>query len=165
MKIIDVSKQLPFVKSNGTMKKEKIALLVVHHDAMFVPARGYNTMERIKTEAKFHVANGWNHISYHYQIDNLGDVYQCLPETEVGYHAGNYPVNLKSIAVCLHGNFEVQEPTKKQLAALKEFITWITTKRPDLPLIVKGTVKGHRDIKATACPGKNVYKYLPNAKK
>lgn len=160
MKIIDITKKLPFKKSNGTMKKEKIAMLVVHHDAQFVPSKGYNTLERIKMHANLHISKGWNHLSYHYVIDNVGDVYQCLPETEVGYHAGNYPVNLKSIAVCLHGNFEVQEPTKKQLATLKAFITWVTTERPDLPLVVKKTVKGHRDIKATACPGKNIYKHL-----
>lgn len=165
MKIINIVKSLPFVKSNGVMKKEKIALLVVHHDAQFVPSSGYNTIERIKMHSRLHISKGYGHLSYHYVIDNLGDVYQCVPETEVNYHAGNYPVNLKSIAVCLHGNFEVQEPTAKQLASLKRFIAWITTERPDLPLVVKSSVKGHRDIKSTACPGKNVYKHLPNTKK
>lgn len=158
MKIIDVQKSLPWKGSNGKMDPKKIKFLVVHHDAIPIPAR-YNTMARILQIAKLHVAQPkrfGGHIAYHYTIDNIGDVYRCFPETEVGYHAGNLPVNKASIAVMLQGNFETQKPTQKQIEALTQFIKWMTTERPDLPLVVKSTIKLHKEVRKlpTACPGK-----------
>ena len=160
MKIINVITSLPWKVSNGTMKKALISHCILHHDAVPVTTNGYNTMERLKNEAKVHIAKGWNHISYHYCIDNLGDVYQCLPETEVGYHAGNLAVNKSSIAICVHGNFEIQQPTKRQLVALQRLLKYLCTERNDLPKLIRTSVKGHRDIKQTSCPGKNLYKWL-----
>ncbi len=167
MKIINVTKQLPFAKSNGKMDLKKIDTLVVHHDAIFVPKRGYNTMERIKMEAKYHISKGWGHISYHYMIDNLGDVYQCVPDNEIGYHAGNLVVNKKSIAVCLHGNFNVQTPTPAQAKALDTFCKYMFTERPDLPLVVKKSLKGHREVRLspTSCPGNSLFPLVVKIRK
>lgn len=155
MRIIDVRGKLPFKRSNGKMNKSKMNIVVVHHDAMFMP-RAYNTLERLKMEANLHIRKGWGHISYHYSIDNIGDIYQCLDETEVAYHCGNLAINRNSIAIKFDGNFEVQQPTKKQKQAYRELMVWLTTKRPDLPLILKKSVRGHYQIKATACPGRNI---------
>ena len=156
MKIINVVNSLKWVKSNGSMRKGDMNVVVIHHDAVFMPAR-YNTLARLKKEAEYHVAKGWGHISYHFSIDNIGDIYQCLPETEVGYHCGNLAINRRSIAIKFDGNFETQKPTDKQIKAYKELMVWLCTKRPDLPKIIRSSVKGHRQIKATACPGKNLY--------
>lgn len=154
--IIDVTKKLPWKNSNGTMDKNKMDTIVIHHDAVLRPDR-YNTMTRLEKETNEHIAKGWGHISYHYSIDNVGDVYQCLPETEIAYHCGNLAINKKSIAIKLDGNFETQKPTEKQIKALQDLLVTLTSKRPDLPKIVRASVRGHRDIKATACPGKNLY--------
>lgn len=162
MKIKNIINQLPWSKSNGVMRKEKISIVVVHHDGDF-RSKAYNSLKRYIAEANNHIAKkpiSWNHISYHYIIDNVGDIFQCLPETEIGYHAGNLTINKKSIAIKLDGNMETQQPTDKQLKAYKELMVWLTTKRPDLPLVVKSSVRGHRDIKPTACPGKNFYKLI-----
>ncbi len=159
MKIVDVTKQLPWKNSNGVMNKNLMDTIVIHHDAGMRSDR-YNTLARLIQEANGHIAKNWGHISYHYSIDNVGDIYQCLPETEVGYHCGNLAINKKSIAIKLDGNFEVQQPTAKQIQALKDLLVYLTTKRPDLPKIVRASVKGHRDIKATACPGKNLYSLI-----
>lgn len=159
MKIINVIKKLPWVKSNGNMETKNISIVVIHHDAVFRGER-YNTLDRLKKEAQEHIKRGFGHISYHYSIDNIGDIYQCLPETEIAYHCGNLTINKKSIAIKFDGNMETQQPTARQVLAYKELMQWLTTKRPDLPKITKQSVKGHRDIKPTACPGKNVYKII-----
>jgi N-acetyl-anhydromuramyl-L-alanine amidase AmpD len=166
MKILNIIKQLPWKGSNGKMNLKNIDTLVVHHDAVAIP-RAYNTLERIKNEAKAHIANNWGHFSYHYVIDNVGDIYQCVPEDEIGYHAGNLAVNKKSIAVCLHGNFQTQQPTAKQVKALQEFCTHMFTKRPDLPKIVKSSLKGHREVRVspTACPGNNLFPLVVKIRK
>ena len=158
MKIKNIISQLPWARSNGEMKKDKISIVVVHHDGDIRP-NAYNSLKRYIAEANGHIAKkpiSWNHISYHYIIDNVGVIFQCLPETEVGYHAGNLTINKKSIAIKLDGNMETQQPTAKQLAAYKELMVWLTTKRPDLPKIVKSSVMGHFQVKATACPGRNL---------
>jgi len=156
MKITNIIKQLKWTKSNGSMDKKKINTIVIHHDAEFRLNR-YNSIERYKKEAIYHESKGWGHISYHYIIDNVGDIYQCLPETEVGYHAGNLTINKKSISIKFDGNMELQKPTISQITAYKELIKYLITQRPDLPIVLKSSIKGHKDIKPTACPGKNLY--------
>lgn len=157
MKITNYIPRLPFVKSNGTMKKEDIKYLIVHHEGVKTPLF-YDTYKRTLTDARVHVAKGWGHISYHYVIDNVGDIFQCLPETEVGYHAGNLDVNNHSIAVCVQGNYEVQNFTPRQQKALRELCTYLFTARPDLPNLVWEGLKGHNEVRegGTACPGKNI---------
>jgi hypothetical protein len=70
MKIIDVTKKLPWKNYNGTMDKTKMNVIVIHHDAVIRPDR-YNTLARLVQEANGHIAKGWGHISYHFSIDNI----------------------------------------------------------------------------------------------
>jgi len=156
MKITNVIAKLPWNNSNGVMNKKKMDTIVIHHDAVDRPAF-YNTLTRLQNEARGHIAKQYGHISYHYSIDNVGEVFQCLPETEVAYHCGNLVINKKSLAIKLDGNLQFQQPTKQQLTSLIQLIKWLTTERPDLPIILKKSIKMHKEIKPTACPGKNLY--------
>lgn len=160
-KIIDLTSKLPWQKSNGKMDKKTIDTVVVHHDGEHRPAV-YNSIARYKKEANYHINKGWGHISYHYIIDNVGDIFRCIPENEVAYHCGNLAINCKSIAVKFDGNFEIQELTKEQIEAYKWLMFLLTRLRTDLPKIIRSSIKGHYQIKATACPGKNVKKILMN---
>lgn len=156
MKIINIINKLPYKRSNGKMDPKKMDTVVIHHSASMRP-NAYNSLKLYKKFAQLHINKGFGHISYHYIIDNIGDVYQCLPENEVAYHCGNLTINRKSLAIMFDGNMEVQQPTPQQIKAYKELMIWLTTKRPDLPLILKRSVKGHKQIKSTACPGRNLY--------
>jgi len=155
MNIVDITNKLPFQASNGTMSKSSISTIVAHHDGETRPLM-YNSLKRYQKEAQYHISKGWSHISYHYCIDNIGTVYKCLPETEIAYHCGNLTINKKSIAIKFDGNMQTQKLTGAQILAYKELMKYLTTKRPDLPKVVKGSEKAHRDIKSTACPGINV---------
>lgn len=154
MRIIDITHKLPFKKSNGTMSKKMMDVICVHHDGTNRPLI-YNSINRYVGEANYHIAKGWGHISYHYIIDNVGDIYKCLPETEIAYHCGNLTINRKSLAIKFDGNMEVQQLTSKQKTAYKELVNYLCTQRPDLPKIVKSSIKAHKEIKSTACPGRN----------
>lgn len=165
MKIINIISKLPkWIKSNGTMNKSSMDTVVVHHDGENRPLI-YNSINRYISEAKYHMSKGWSHISYHYIIDNAGTVFQCLPDTEVGYHAGNLIVNKKSIAIKFDGNMEVQKLTNSQITAYNELIKYLTTQRPDLPKITKKSIIMHREVpnKETACPGKNTVQTVINS--
>lgn len=155
MKLINVTNKLPWKRSNGKLDLKKVDILVVHHEAVYAPAR-YNTMDRIIADARYQIAKGFGHYAYHYTIDNVGDIYLCVPENEINYHAGNLPVNKNSLAVVLQGNMEIQRPTKAQEKALTELCTYLFTKRPDIPRLVKKGLKMHKEVRqgSTACPGR-----------
>jgi N-acetylmuramoyl-L-alanine amidase len=164
--IIDVTKKMPWKKSNGKMDLKKIDTLVVHHEAAWRPER-YNTMERIVGFALYHIRKGFGHYAYHYTIDNVGDIYLTVPENEVGYHAGNLAVNKRSLAVVIQGNMEVQKVTPAQEKSLADLCDYLFTKRPDMPKLVKSGLKMHKEVRLapTACPGRFLYPIVVKLRK
>jgi hypothetical protein len=67
---------------------------------------------------------------------------------QVGWHAGNWDVNCRSIAICLTGDFTGEEPPEKQVKATLKLIDYYRTYNGKLD------VKPHGHFKNTACPGK-----------
>lgn len=67
-----------------------------------------------------------------------------------GAHAGKREYNEHGIGIALVGNFEKHPPTPAQLRALKTLLDFLTKKYG----IDSKKILGHKDIKATACPGK-----------
>lgn len=70
--------------------------------------------------------------------------------------------NNHTLGIHLSGNFEIGEPTAKQIEAAAMLIAWVCQEyginiSPD-------TVVGHRDLPApageTACPGENLYFHM-----
>lgn len=52
----------------------------------------------------FHInGRGWKDIGYHFCYDDSGRIYQGMPETIVGTHAG--PANTGNIGASMMGNF------------------------------------------------------------
>lgn len=79
-------------------------------------------------------------------------MWEGRPEWTQGAHAyqdAKHEANTDGIAICLGGNFETGPgPTEEQLNALALLIADIHTRYQDIPAI------GHKDVQATACPGK-----------
>jgi N-acetyl-anhydromuramyl-L-alanine amidase AmpD len=72
-------------------------------------------------------------------------------ESEVGAHCKEENMNYQSLGLCLTGNFDVEEPTKKQLNTLRELITYLRNKYD----ISRQNVKFHRDFATyKTCPGR-----------
>jgi len=97
------------------------------------------------------------YVGYHFLI--LEDkMVQTKLEDEVGAHClGGY--NFNSIGIALTGNFEYDLPTKSQEYHLKGILTILTSKYQ----IPKENILLHRDVWATACPGRNITKeYIYN---
>lgn len=135
----------------------QIEEIIVHHSGV--------TGQNSEDYANYHVGhNGWPGIGYHYVIENpnnLGDsrsiIVQGNPLDNISYHTVGQ--NTKSVAICVSGNFEIEEPTPEQMEALTWLIAHI---RGELPQELE--VYGHRDFSATSCPGRNLYDKLPNYK-
>lgn len=90
-------------------------------------------------------------ISYNVVIFPSGRAYQGVSFNRRGAHTDQRNSTARSI--CFAGNYETKEPTKAQLETAAQILAegygkwW-----------VKGApLKSHRDIKATACPGRLVH--------
>jgi N-acetyl-anhydromuramyl-L-alanine amidase AmpD len=132
--------------SSLTPRSKVLEYIVVHHTA----STAKETVEQIHN---FHINNnGWAGIGYHFYIRKDGIIYRGRPEKYVGAHCENY--NSVSIGICLEGNFEIEQPTNEQLQSLSELIHNLKQKYGNVQVV------GHRDLNATACPGKNLYSKL-----
>lgn len=132
--------------SSLTPRSKVLEYIVIHHTA----STAKETVEQIHN---FHINNnGWAGIGYHFYIRKDGTIYRGRPEKYVGAHCENY--NSVSLGICCEGNFEIEQPTEKQLQSLSELIHNLKQKYGNVQVI------GHRDLNATACPGKNLYSKL-----
>ncbi|MBR0519315.1 N-acetylmuramoyl-L-alanine amidase [bacterium] len=129
--------------SSLTPRSKVLEYIVVHHTA----STSKETVEQIHY---FHINNnGWAGIGYHFYIRKDGTIYRGRPEKYVGAHCEDY--NSVSLGICCEGNFEIEQPTEKQLTSLSELLQYLKKKYGNVQVV------GHRDLNATACPGKNLY--------
>lgn len=161
MELIDLTSKLPFAKSVGRRQLATIEYGILHHDAILA-TDSYDALARYKSEARYHVGKGWGHLSYHLKVGRDGKVYQTLPFEEVGYHAGNYKVNIRGIGICFDGDFSQQLMSCEQHKVFKELLDYLATQRPDMPKLVKKSFFGHRQVRfsPTYCPGDEILNAL-----
>jgi len=118
--------------------RSKTEMIVLHHSASAVAT--------VETIHALHLLNGYGGIGYHYLVRKDGSIWRGRPENVVGAHSkGN---NLYSIGICFEGNFENEEMGEAQVVAGVELIKDILSRYGELEIV------GHRDLQATACPGK-----------
>ena len=103
-----------------------------------------------------HKARGWSCIGYHYVVRKDGTVEQGRPHWTVGAHA--YGHNSHTIGIHVCGNFEEAVPTDEQIESLAMLLANLCTDY-GLP-IDRDHIVGHRELMATACPGKNLYEMM-----
>lgn len=95
-------------------------------------------------------------VCYHFVIRKNGDIIKCHKLDELVSHAPN--ANTSGIGICVDGNFDIEEPTQKQVESLKWLIDYLKE------TFNITTIRGHQDVpgNATACPGKNLEKIINN---
>lgn len=126
--------------------------IVIHHTA--------SSAGSVESVHEAHIKRGWDGIGYHFLIGNgkgMGDG-EIQPtfrwrEQIHGAHAKspNNEYNEHGIGICLVGNFEETDPSSAQLESVKRLVGVLKNEYR----LTAGQVIGHRDVKATACPGKN----------
>ncbi len=130
------------LKFNGSLNKRKSTKrAIIHHSASpDVPA---------STIHGWHLGQKWAGIGYHFVIRSGGAIERGRPENAIGAHSGPQG-NGDSIGIVLTGNFETGKPTTAQMDSL----LWLL-KDYLFPKYGVKPVIGHKDVMATACPGKN----------
>lgn len=99
-------------------------------------------------------------ISYTFVVFPSGRVYEGHSVGRVGAHTKGH--NSTAVGIALAGNYEINSLTVAQVAAVAMLLNegvkrgWWTENKLD---------GGHRDTKATACPGKNAYKMIDEINK
>lgn len=86
--------------------------------------------------------------AYHWLIRPDGTRERLLNDVAIGWHAGNWEVNTRSIGIALSGNYEHGTPPAIQIAAVTQVI------REHYPAISPEHVLGHCEIRSgITCPG------------
>ena len=97
----------------------------------------------------------WWDVPYHFLLDLEGRIYEgrdwrFMGETNTTYDpAGHFLISVI-------GNYERQEPTEAQVAAIADLMAWAIAEF-DLPL---DRIGGHYDYASTGCPGRHLRRYL-----
>lgn len=119
-----------------------------------------NPSESIPGEANLKGSSLWsNHVrtgrpvfyAYHWLMRMDGSFERLLNDDELGWHAANWDINCRSIAICLDNDYNQRDPTLEILQKLAEFI------REHYPKISSERIFGHSEVShhPTTCPGKN----------
>jgi len=129
-----------------------INAVTVHHEGM--PYSVYCTAKRdvireLRTVRTSHIGRmRAGDIGYHFIIDRAGRVWEGRPLRFQGAHVKD--CNYHNIGVMVMGNFEIQYPSKQQLATLKKLLGYLMA-RYRIPI---RSVYTHRELGPTACPGR-----------
>lgn len=86
--------------------------------------------------------------AYHWLVRMGGSIERLLSDNEVGWQAGNWDVNCRSVAICLDNDFENSSPSGSVLSAIAGLI------KEYYPQVSIENIKGHREVNPkTTCPG------------
>lgn len=113
--------------------------LIIHHAAAKTAA--------VEDIHRWHLANGWAGIAYHYYVRKDGEIFRGRPENWAGGHTVGY--NSSSLGLCFEGNFDQEHMAEEQLLSGAMLVRDIKRRYPGIRIMP------HRDAQATACPGKN----------
>ena len=138
-------------------KLKEVKYLVVHCTAT-------KLSQRVSVEDidRWHKAQGWSGIGYHWYVDRDGHIFPGRSEREAGAHVIGY--NHCSIGICYEGGLDEQgisadTRTPSQKAALLFIIKYLKQSYPN------AIVLGHRDFPGVHkdCPcfdAKTEYSYI-----
>lgn len=114
-----------------------------------------STAERLEKIRRTHVERlGAGDIGYHYVIDRAGRIWQGRDLQYQGAHVRSH--NPHNIGIMCLGNFEVQQPSDAQLAALQRLLQKLS-REYRVPVRAVFT---HRELNRTECPGDILQRYM-----
>jgi hypothetical protein len=135
----------------------RITHVTLHHTGSAEPLRrGEDPMAKLRGLQSWGAAErNWWDVPYHFLLDLDGRIfegrdYHFMGETNTAYDPGGH------FLISMIGNYEKQEPSAQQLAAIADMMAW-ALKEFDLPL---DRIGGHYNYAETGCPGKNLRRYL-----
>lgn len=164
MELLEADK-IPLGKSgtNWDADRKAIDTIVIHHTSTSpdMSLKIINTLGLIRLYTPFYSKKEepeygqpiWsNHfyqnkptfIAYHYIIEQDGTVYNILKDNQIGWQAGKWEMNCKSISVCFLDDLKNKFPTEKAIQSARDIIKQYENCQ----------ILGHKEINTkTTCPG------------
>ncbi len=130
-----------------------VSRVTIHHEGSakpnndVSPAQVAETLRLIQSQHRKRMGAG--DIGYHFIIDRTGTVWQGRDWAYQGAHTSG--ANSNNIGIMLLGNFEIQQPTPEQLAAMRQLTASVCRKYGLSPA---KDIFGHCDFGNTQCPGR-----------
>lgn len=139
----------PYTRKVGNLEKWLHHSVTVAPDLVAPFTDDYAAVRSIEaiTESRF----GWG-IAYSFLVTPAGLIFEGHGIDRVGAHTEGH--NTAGVGICLVGNYENAKPTQAQLDAVAWLLRHGVTKGWWKTAKLNG---GHRDTKATACPGRHAY--------
>jgi uncharacterized lipoprotein YddW (UPF0748 family) len=135
----------------------RITHITLHHTGSAEPLRrDENPVDKLRGLQSWGAAErNWWDVPYHYLLDLDGRIFAgrdwgYMGETNATYDPGGH------FLISMIGNYERQEPSPTQLAAIADLMAWAITEF-SLPL---ERIGGHYNYASTGCPGQHLRKYL-----
>lgn len=145
----------------GLSKERLSAIELIRLYAIYYAHPTYEADKQIEGKAIYsnHFREGqqvfW---PYHWIIRKGGEAERLLTDSEVGWHAGNWDFNCRSVAIVFDDDLEESRPGGMELRAAAKII------REAYPNIRKDRIFGHREInKSSICPS-NLFLDTPQKK-
>lgn len=132
--------ELNLKKSKRTIKE-----IIIHCAA--TPEGKDFTVDDIR---KWHLAQGWSDIGYHYVIGRHGELWEGRPVDNVGAHCVNH--NRYSIGVCYVGGVAKDGKTPKDTRTLQQKAQLILLLQELRKLYPNAKIYGHRNFAKKDCP-------------
>ena len=121
--------------------------IIIHHSAG--PDRVTRDWDGIRS---YHVnKNKWLDIGYHFGIEQVAGRFQIMGGRPVHLPGAHAPGYNRFLGIVLIGNFDQDHPHPEAMALLLRLVLGLMTTYDLTPK----KVRFHRDVAATACPGKN----------
>jgi hypothetical protein len=166
-----ISARLPLVRRSAWTRYQprlsriyaasRFSRLTIHHTGLYVnTSTARNSVARdMQGVLAAHVRLRYGDIGYHFAVDYSGCVWEGRSLAHQGAHVSG--ANEHNIGVVLLGNFERQRPAQAQMSALRSLVSALTQRYG----ISSRRIYGHRDLGATACPGRYLYPGVTNLRR
>jgi hypothetical protein len=130
-----------------------ITHVTLHHTGSAEPLRPHeDPVQRLRALQAWGARDrNWWDVPYHFLIDLSGTIYEgrdwrFTGETNTGYDPAGH------LLISVIGNYELQQPTPAQLAAIADLMAWAL----DRFALSPDRIGGHYDHAETLCPGRHL---------
>lgn len=133
------------------MAAHQISRVMVHHTATALEdAR--EAPSRMRSHQSYHQRQGFRDIAYHLVVDVAGNVYEGRDPSQPGETFTDYDPTGWFLVTC-EGNFDGQALSDAQFEGLAVATAWSL----DAFALTADSVRAHRDVAQTSCPGGAIY--------
>lgn len=136
----------------------------IHHGVSRTPTTENKEADAWRAYQRYHMGTrGWSDIAYNFGVGpHTGNAYVGRGWRRQGGATGS-PQDANSISICAIGDFESDETTPE---LIKGIVKLIKRGQANGHLQAELEILGHKDKPySTSCPGKHLYKQLPEIRK